>query len=361
MGEPFKKSIQFKNAEETSAIFGPVDEYLRMLEERFPVSIVGRGTAMTVSGPRRDVESVTAVIDELRDLWRRGGTMDRATVSTAILEARRNGQDGQGKGEEAVARGSVPGAGARSEGADAIPVPSKRRIIRPRTEGQRRYVQAMQTHDVVFSIGPAGTGKTYLAVAMAVRVLWAGEVSRIILVRPAVEAGERLGFLPGTFQEKIDPYLRPLYDALYEMLEIEKFRELLDRGVIELAPLAYMRGRTLNNAFIILDEAQNVTIEQMKMFLTRLGFDSRAVITGDITQVDLPPEKPSGLIHAQTTLKGIQGIGFVAFDERDVVRHELVQKIVHAYAIVEGKEARRSREGPSPELARGARGRSRKS
>ncbi|MBI1991818.1 MAG: PhoH family protein, partial [Candidatus Omnitrophica bacterium] len=204
-------------------------------------------------------------------------------------------------------------------------------FVIPRTPGQKAYVDAMRAHDIVFAVGPAGTGKSYLAMAMAVENLTKGEVSRIILTRPAVEAGERLGYLPGDLAEKINPYLRPLYDALYEMMEIDMVQRYLDRGIIEVAPLAYMRGRTLNDSFIILDEAQNTTSEQMKMFLTRLGFDSKAVITGDVTQVDLPVEKPSGLIQVQTLLADIPGIKFALFSGQDVVRHELVQAIIHAY------------------------------
>src|SRR5208337_3231307 len=206
-----------------------------------------------------------------------------------------------------------------------------KKVIAPKTMNQRRYVDAIEHHDLVFGIGPAGTGKTYLAVAMAVAALLSKRVSRIILTRPAVEAGERLGFLPGTLQEKVDPYLRPLYDALFDMMESEKVDKLLERNTIEVAPIAFMRGRTLNDSFIILDEAQNSTTEQMKMVLTRTGFNSKMVVNGDITQIDLPPGKRSGLIDALEVLKGVEGISFVPFDDRDVVRHPLVQRIVRAY------------------------------
>jgi phosphate starvation-inducible PhoH-like protein len=223
--------------------------------------------------------------------------------------------------------------------AGRITVPSKKRFISPKSLGQRRYIRAIREHDIVVGIGPAGTGKTYLAMAMAVETLERKECSRIILARPAVEAGEKLGFLPGDLLEKVNPYLRPLYDALYDMVEVEKAQRLIERGAIEVAPLAFMRGRTLNDSFIILDEAQNATVEQMKMFLTRLGFYSKAVITGDITQVDLPHGKESGLVHVQHILQGIEGIAFIYFSERDVVRHPLVQEIIKAYDRYEQRQA----------------------
>ena len=218
-----------------------------------------------------------------------------------------------------------------------IPVSSKRRFIIPKTENQKRYLDSIKEFDIVFGIGPAGTGKTYLAMAMAVNALLKKEVSRIVLARPAIEAGEKLGFLPGDIQEKVNPYLRPLYDALYDMMEAEKVMNLMERGVIEIAPLAFMRGRTLNDAFVILDEAQNTTTEQMKMFLTRLGFNSKAVITGDVTQIDLPSNKASGLVEVMKILEGIEGITFVSFSERDVVRHKLVQAIIKAYERYENR------------------------
>jgi len=218
-----------------------------------------------------------------------------------------------------------------------IPVSSKRRFIIPKTENQKRYLDSIKGCDIVFGVGPAGTGKTYLAMAMAVNALLKKEVARIVLVRPAIEAGEKLGFLPGDIQEKVNPYLRPLYDALYDMMEAEKVVNLMERGVIEIAPLAFMRGRTLNDAFVILDEAQNTTTEQMKMFLTRLGFNSKAVITGDVTQIDLPSNRPSGLVEVMKILEGIGGITFVSFSERDVVRHKLVQAIIKAYERYENR------------------------
>jgi len=220
-----------------------------------------------------------------------------------------------------------------------VPVSSKRRFIIPKTDTQKRYLDAIREHDIVFGIGPAGTGKTYLAMAMAVNAFLKKQVSRIVLARPAIEAGEKLGFLPGDIQEKVNPYLRPLYDALYDMMEAEKSLKMIDRGVIEIAPLAFMRGRTLNDAFVILDEAQNTTTEQMKMFLTRLGFNSKAVITGDVTQIDLPSGRPSGLVEVIRILDGIEGITFINFSERDVVRHKLVQEIVKAYERHENRTA----------------------
>jgi phosphate starvation-inducible PhoH-like protein len=231
------------------------------------------------------------------------------------------------------------GSAFRDVQAETIEVSPKKRAVRPKSAGQARYVQAIRKDDIVFGIGPAGTGKTYLAMAMAVSALLRKQVSRIILARPAVEAGEKLGYLPGTLTEKINPYLRPLYDALYDMLEAERAARLMEQGTIEIAPLAFMRGRTLNESFVILDEAQNTTSEQMKMFLTRLGFGSRAVITGDITQVDLPAGRVSGLIEVRAVLKDIPGIQFIYFSEEDVVRHELVQRIVRAYEAYQGPPA----------------------
>ena len=220
-----------------------------------------------------------------------------------------------------------------------IPVSSKRRFIIPKTDNQKRYLDSIREYDIVFGIGPAGTGKTYLAMAMAVNALLKKQISRIVLARPAIEAGEKLGFLPGDIQEKVNPYLRPLYDALYDMMEAEKALKLIERGVIEIAPLAFMRGRTLNDAFVILDEAQNTTAEQMKMFLTRLGFNAKAVITGDVTQIDLPTGRPSGLVEVIRILDGVEGITFVNFSERDVVRHKLVQAIIKAYERHENRNS----------------------
>ncbi len=299
------------------ALLGKNDEHLRTLESQYDVRITARGHDVTLKGEERQVGEAERVIRELVQMLRERPALGAAEVRSALRIA-----------------GNEPGADVKSVLADAIAVPSRRKIITPKTANQKRYLDAIRAHDLVVAIGPAGTGKSYLAVAMAVSALVKREVARIILTRPAVEAGERLGFLPGDLVEKVHPYLRPLYDALYDMLEPDKVTSLMEKGAMEIAPLAYMRGRTLNDAFIILDEAQNTTSEQMKMFLTRLGFNAKMVITGDITQVDLPSSRPSGLIEIQTVLGGIDGIRFVYFDDRDVVRHDLVSAIVRAYGRV---------------------------
>jgi phosphate starvation-inducible PhoH-like protein len=296
------------------ALLGRQDEHLRALEAQHDVRITARGHDVTLRGEERQVVEAERVLRELVAMLRERPSLGAADIRSALRIA-----------------SNEPGADVKSVLADAIPVPSRRRFVTPKTANQRRYLEAVRSHDLVISIGPAGTGKSYLAVAMAVSALLKREVARIILTRPAVEAGERLGFLPGDLVEKVHPYLRPLYDALYDMLEPEKVGSLSEKGAIEIAPLAYMRGRTLNDAFIILDEAQNTTSEQMKMFLTRLGFNSKMVVTGDITQVDLPASRTSGLIEIQTVLQGIDGIRFIYFDDRDVVRHDLVSSIVRAY------------------------------
>ncbi len=315
------------------ALLGKNDEHLRTLETQYDIRITARGHDVTLKGEERQVGEAERVILELVQMLRERPALGAAEVRSALRIA-----------------GNEPGADVKSVLADAISVPSRRKIITPKTINQKRYLDAIRTHDLVVAIGPAGTGKSYLAVAMAVSALVKREAARIILTRPAVEAGERLGFLPGDLVEKVHPYLRPLYDALYDMLEPDKVTALTEKGAIEIAPLAYMRGRTLNDAFIILDEAQNTTSEQMKMFLTRLGFNAKMVITGDITQVDLPASRPSGLIEIQTVLQGIDGIRFVYFDDRDVVRHDLVSAIVRAYDRVEprGGRARPAPPDPSP-------------
>ena len=304
------------------------------LEKRFHAKFVLRGNQLKIIGSEEDVAIANEGVSEILDVQRQGGGLTPQQFRQAVRQraARPSGQEGGAEGPEPLG-----GKGAGYDRPlseillDEIPVPLKRRRLSPITPGQKRYIEEIRKKDIVFGIGPAGTGKTYLAVAMAVSALLAGRVSRIILCRPAVEAGERLGFLPGDLREKLDPYVRPLYDALYEMMEAEKIRQALDTGVIEIAPLAFMRGRTLNNSFVILDEGQNTTPEQMKMFLTRLGFESKAVVTGDITQIDLPHARNSGLVQVRQVLKDIDDIGFVYFNEQDVVRHELVMRIVRAY------------------------------
>jgi phosphate starvation-inducible PhoH-like protein len=300
--------------EEIETLFGSYDENLKHLESSLNVRILTQGNDLLVEGDPLDVARVEHLLAELSALQREGYRLTSRDFKTA---ARLVADD--------------PGVALRDYFLTGIVRPSSKRQVSPKSANQRRYLDAIDRHDIVFGVGPAGTGKTYLAMAQAVAFLTAKKVSRIILARPAVEAGEKLGFLPGDLQEKVNPYLRPLYDALYDMLEIERVERLLERGTIEIAPIAFMRGRTLNDSFVILDEAQNTTTEQMKMFLTRLGFGSKAVITGDITQIDLPPGRTSGMIEAINVVRGIEGIAFVHFDDRDVVRHKLVQAIVRAY------------------------------
>ena len=300
-------------------LFGTRDEHLRRIEAAFGVELAARGSQVSIEGAPAAVHAVSRLLDQLSRLIEKGFQLRSEDVSTAIRVIREAPETSLVEffsGEAAVSGG--PSAEAR-------------RMISPRSLNQKAYVKAMTDHDMVISVGPAGTGKTYLAVAMAATALLEKRVKRLVLARPAVEAGEKLGFLPGDLAEKVNPYLRPLYDALYDMLGYEKVGRMLERGMIEVAPLAFMRGRTLNDAFVILDEAQNTTPEQMKMFLTRIGYNSRAVITGDITQTDLPKSMVSGLREAIDVLSGVDGICFIHFDERDVVRHPLVQKIVAAY------------------------------
>jgi len=300
--------------EGAESLFGTYDENLKQLESQFGVRIRTQGHDLLIEGDSPNIDKVDRVVGQLSSLMRDGMKLSNADVKTAAdLVARDQSIDLR----EHFLKGSVTAAG-------------KRRVA-PKTINQRKYLDAIEANDIVFGIGPAGTGKTYLAMAQAVSFLVAKKVSRIILARPAVEAGEKLGFLPGDLQEKVNPYLRPLYDALYDMLDVERVGRYIERGTIEIAPIAFMRGRTLNDSFVILDEAQNTTSEQMKMFLTRLGFGSKAVITGDITQIDLPPGKTSGLIEAMKVVNAIEGISFIYFDDRDVVRHKLVQQIVKAY------------------------------
>src|ERR687888_1226858 len=295
-------------------LFGSYDENLKHLESLFNVRIRTQGHDLLVEGETPDLNKVDRIVDQLSSLMRDGYKLSNSDVRTASdLVAQNTDVDLR----DHFLKGSLTPAG-------------KRRVA-PKTRNQRRYLDAIEQHDIVFGIGPAGTGKTYLAMAQAVAFLVAKKVSRIILARPAVEAGEKLGFLPGDLQEKVNPYLRPLYDALYDMLDVERVARYIERGTIEIAPIAFMRGRTLNDSFVILDEAQNTTSEQMKMFLTRLGFGAKAVVTGDITQIDLPTGRVSGLVEAMKVVNAIDGIAFTYFDERDVVRHKLVQQIVKAY------------------------------
>ena len=295
-------------------LFGSYDENLKHLESLFNVRIRTHGHELLVDGESPDLDRIDRVVGQLSSLMRAGYRLTHADVRTAFdLLA----QDDSVDLREHFLKGSLTPAG--------------RRRVSPKTVTQRRYLEAIDQNDIVFGIGPAGTGKTYLAMAQAVAFLASKKVSRIILARPAVEAGEKLGFLPGDLQEKVNPYLRPLYDALYDMLDVDRVSRYLERGTIEIAPIAFMRGRTLNDSFVILDEAQNTTSEQMKMFLTRLGFGAKAVITGDITQIDLPAGRTSGLIEAMKVVGRVEGIAFVRFDERVVVRHKLVQQIVRAY------------------------------
>jgi phosphate starvation-inducible PhoH-like protein len=295
-------------------LFGAYDENLRFLESFLNVTIRTQGQDLLVEGEPANIAKVERIVAGLSSLIRDGYRLTNGEVRTASQLVAEN--------EAIELRDYFLREAARPVG---------RRQVVPKSVNQRKYLDVIEQFDIVFGIGPAGTGKTYLAMAQAVAFLVAKKVSRIILARPAVEAGEKLGFLPGDLQEKVNPYLRPLYDALYDMLEAERVERLLERGTIEIAPIAFMRGRTLNDSFVILDEAQNTTSEQMKMFLTRLGFGSKAVITGDITQIDLPAGRTSGLIEALKVVGNIEGISFVYFDERDVVRHRLVQQIVKAY------------------------------
>lgn len=309
-----EQQVNIDRIEHALALFGSFDENVRLLEQEYSVTVTCRGTEIKVFGDEENVSRATRAINGLLSLINKGETITDQNVRYVMAMV------GEGR-EETVA--------PLSDNVVCITVAGK--PIKAKTLGQKTYLDAIRKNTITIGVGPAGTGKTYLAVAMAVRAFRAHEVNRIILTRPAVEAGEKLGFLPGDLQEKVDPYLRPLYDALFDMLGSENFAKYVERQNIEVAPLAYMRGRTLDDSFIILDEAQNTTPEQMKMFLTRLGFNSRAVITGDITQIDLPDPRRSGLIEAVKVLAEVDDIGIVYFTERDVVRHRLVQAIIKAY------------------------------
>lgn len=321
------RKIDIAEDMDLAPLFGSFDENIKLIEKALNVNVSSRGNSLRITGEEDNVDKASEVINILIGLLDRGERIDTQKVLYAITMEQENG-----------------GIDIKLMGDDCIAINSKGAPIKTKTLGQKRYIEAITNNTIVFGIGPAGTGKTYLAVAKAVTALKAKEVNRIILTRPAVEAGERLGFLPGDLQSKVDPYLRPLYDGMYEMLGAEGFARYQEKGVIEVAPLAYMRGRTLDNAFIILDEAQNTTPEQMKMFLTRIGFGSKAIVTGDITQIDLPGDKRSGLKEAMRILQNIEGIEFCKFTEKDVVRHPLVMEIIRAYDRYEEQKERRKRQ-----------------
>lgn len=311
-------AINIEDMEQAANLFGNFDENIKLIEEGLDVKIVLRGGTIKITGEEKNVESANKLFNKLMGMIEKGDVITTQNVlyTMNMIEA----------GEEEKLKSLM---------SDIVCITARGKQIRCKTYGQMRYVEAIRKNQIVFGIGPAGTGKTYLAMAMAITAMKNKEVGRIILTRPAVEAGEKLGFLPGDLQEKVDPYLRPLYDALYDILGAEVFQKYMEKGLIEVAPLAYMRGRTLDDSFIILDEAQNTTPEQMKMFLTRIGFGSKAVITGDVTQIDLPRGKKSGLKEVMEILKGIEGIEFVMLSEEDVIRHPLVAKIIKAYEIYE--------------------------
>ena len=309
-------------------LFGTLDENLKLLESALHIRTQLQDGQLQVEGEPAQVARAVRILDEYNQLVREGRRMNHRDVKDMIRVAT---EDPKTSLREVL----EPGSPAR-------PRVFGKKSVTPKSANQRLYMEAIETHDMVFAVGPGGTGKTYLAVALAVSALLTKQVDRIILARPAVEAGERLGFLPGTLQQKIDPYMRPLYDALYDMLDADKLERFLEKGIVEVAPLAFMRGRTLNDSFVILDEAQNTTSEQMKMFLTRLGFNSKAVITGDITQIDLPTGRRSGLVEALDVVGRIEGIAFIHFNERDVVRHNLVQQIIKAYDEFGANDARRA-------------------
>ncbi len=309
-----ERVISMEHPEQASALFGNFDENIRTVENRYSVQIVCRGGDIKITGDLQNAEAAEKAIRSMLQILGKGEPLNDQNIPY-VFSLVEEGREAQ----------------IATLFNDCICISSKGKPVKAKTLGQKQYVEAIANNTIVLGVGPAGTGKTYLAVAMAVKAFRAGEVSRIILTRPAVEAGERLGFLPGDLQNKVDPYLRPLYDALFDMLGAENFQKFLERGDIEVAPLAYMRGRTLDSSFIILDEAQNTTPEQMKMFLTRLGFGSKAVITGDVTQIDLPDSRHSGLLDAMKVLRDVDDIAILRFTEKDVVRHKLVQAIIRAY------------------------------
>ena len=301
-------------------LLGPQDSNLKVIQHSFKAKIFARGDEVVIKGSAEELEAITSLILHLRGQVESGAVLQERDIGLAISQSHQRHQEIQERG--------------------AVTALALKKLIRPKSPGQSQYLEAIRDHDLVIAIGPAGTGKTYLAVAAAVAALNERQVERIILCRPAVEAGESLGFLPGDFRDKIDPYMRPLYDALYDLMSPEKVRRFMANEIIEIVPLAYMRGRTLNNSFVILDEAQNATRTQMKMFLTRLGFNSRAVVTGDVTQIDLARDDSSGLVHIQEVLSKVEGIKFIYLSERDVVRHHLVQRIIQAYQSSSQTEGR---------------------
>jgi phosphate starvation-inducible protein PhoH and related proteins len=327
-----KKSVAFGQGAE--AIFGTLDENLRYLESAFDVRISQAESNLVIEGPDDQVNIIERLILDYNQIRREGIVFTNGDFKSIIKIISED--------SSVRLRDCFPSVKGRVCGG---------KTVTPRSLNQKRYLDSIDKHDMVFGIGPAGTGKTYLAVAMAVAALSSKRVNRIVLARPAVEAGERLGFLPGSLQEKVDPYLRPLYDALYDLLDVERVDRYLERGTIEIAPIAFMRGRTLNESFVILDEAQNTTSEQMKMFLTRIGFNSKAVITGDITQIDLPAGRISGLVEARNVVSHVEGIDFIHFSETDVVRHPLVQRIVRAYDLYNPRDL----SGESPIIAESSR------
>ncbi len=324
----FEQTVSVDRMEQAVSLFGSFDENIKLIEKEFDVSVISRGSELKVTGEAENVQKGVRAVNGLLTLMNKGEALSDQNVRYVIAMVNEGDDD---KLEQMTG--------------DCVCITAKGKPVKPKTLGQKKYVESIRNNTVTLGVGPAGTGKTYLAVAMAVKAFRAKEVNRIILTRPAVEAGEKLGFLPGDLQQKVDPYLRPLYDALFDMLGSESFQKHQERGDIEVAPLAYMRGRTLDDSFIILDEAQNTTSEQMKMFLTRLGFNSKMVVTGDITQIDLPEGKRSGLKEAMKILKNIDGIGIAKFNEKDVVRHRLVQDIIKAYEKSEEERIRNDRKG----------------
>ena len=320
-------SLTFENINTVSAVFGSFDSNIKIIEDEYGVSIVNRGADVKVSGSEESVDSAVKVLEALAEMTKKNENITEQNVRYAISMVY--------EGNEQL---------LKELDSDNICITAKGRPIKPKTVGQKDYVKAISSNTITLGIGPAGTGKTYLAVAMAVTALRNKQISRIILTRPAVEAGEKLGFLPGDLQNKVDPYLRPLNDALFEMLGVETYQRYMEKNVIEIAPLAYMRGRTLDDSFIILDEAQNTTCEQMKMFLTRLGFNSKIIITGDITQIDLPSDRKSGLKEAMRILKNVEDIAICNLTYKDVVRHRLVQLIIKAYESDEAQRVQKERE-----------------